>query len=247
MEGLDPNKGNSLQAFLIALYLVLFLWLVKWFEYNYSFDLIPYGILPHKISGLKGILFSPYIHADTRHLLNNSLPLFLLTMALIYFYKKIAFKVYLLSQLLGGLLTWIIATSGSHIGASGLIYALASFLFFSGVFRKNSRPAAISLIVVFLYGGLIWGIFPVKDYISWEGHLSGAISGLILAIIYRKVGYQKKIYNWENEQEVKTEFDIYLEELALSAGKDEENRSGGDEGTKLSSKPIRYHYLRRKK
>jgi membrane associated rhomboid family serine protease len=243
MDEFNSNQPNSQKAFLISLYLVLLLWLVKWTEYNFSIDLVPYGIIPQKLYGLRGIIFSPFIHGDTVHLLNNSLPIFLLTMALIYFYQSIALRVVFLSQLVGGLLTWIIATNGSHIGASGIIYSLATFLFFSGVFRKHPRLMAISLIVVFIYGGMVWGVFPIKQGVSWEGHLSGGIAGLLIAIVYRKIGPQKKVYKWQKEEE-KTEFDLYLEDLAMKAGEDYENleKESREKTDELRSKPIKYHY-----
>jgi membrane associated rhomboid family serine protease len=243
MDEFNSHQPNSQKAFLISLYLVLLLWLVKWTEYNFSIDLVPYGIIPQKLYGLRGIIFSPFIHGDTVHLLNNSLPIFLLTMALIYFYQSIALRVVFLSQLVGGLLTWIIATNGSHIGASGIIYSLASFLFFSGVFRKHPRLMAISLIVVFIYGGMVWGVFPIKQGVSWEGHLSGGIAGLLIALVYRKIGPQKKTFKWQKEEE-KTEFDLYLEDLAIKAGEDYENleKESREKTDELRSKPIKYHY-----
>ena len=154
---------------------------------------------PRTLKGLKGILFSPFIHSGVKHLFNNSVPLFILLLSLFYFYRKIAFKIVCYGGLLTGLLTWIIARDAYHIGASGIVYLLFSFILFSGIIRRYSRLIAVSLIVIFLYGSMIWYILPIKDDISWEGHLSGFLVGLAFAFIYRKHGPQKIEYVWQND------------------------------------------------
>ncbi len=243
MQDEIQHKSNS--YFTIPLYFVLTLWLVKWAEYKFGFNLGIYGVKPLTISGLKGILFSPLIHGDTGHLFNNSIPLFALSMALFYFYKPIAWRVLIFSWISTGILTWLIGRNSYHIGASGLIYAFASFLFFSGLIRKHPRLMAISLIVTFLYGSMIWGIFPNEVRISWEGHLSGALVGLALAIVYRKIGPRKKTYKWEEEDERElTEDEKYIEDLALGRFEIEKKENEIEEfSDKLSSKPIKYNYL----
>ncbi len=196
----------------IPLYFVLLLWLIFWLEVKFGFNFNKYGIYPRTLIGLRGILFSPFIHSDIKHLFNNSIPLFVLLFSLIYFYKRVALKVFLYGVLLSGLLTWIIARKANHIGASGIIYLLFSFIFFSGIIRKNYRLIAVSLIVIFLYGSMVWYLFPVKEEISWEGHLSGFITGIIFAFIYRKTGLQKFKYNWEKENYKEDEFDKLFDE-----------------------------------
>jgi len=236
------HRNNS--YFTIPLYFVLTLWIVKWAEYKFGLDLALLGVRPHDISGLKGILFSPLIHGDTGHLFNNSIPLFVLSMALFYFYKPIAWRVLILSWILSGFSTWLIGRENTyHIGASGIIYALASFLFFSGVIRKHPKLMAISLIVTFLYGSMVWGIFPNEVRISWEGHLSGAVIGMVLAFVFREIGPRKKVYKWEEPEVELTEDEQYLEDLAL--GKidiDAEEKEVKDLSDKLTSKPINYKY-----
>lgn len=186
----------------IPLYSVLFLWIVYWFEVTFGYNFNTYGVEPRTFTGLRGILFSPFIHSGVQHLFNNSAPLFVLLISLFYFYKEIAFKILLYGLVLSGLLTWIIARPSYHIGASGLVYLLFSFIFFSGIIRKYNRLIAVSLMVIFLYGGMIWYIFPVKEEISWEGHLSGFLIGLVFAITYRKYGPQKVLYEWEEDDYV---------------------------------------------
>lgn len=181
------------------LYFVLVLWIVYWVEVNYNLYFNKYGIYPRTITGLRGIVFSPFIHSGLKHLFNNSVPLFILLTALFYFYRKIAYKILLYGIVFSGLLTWVIARDANHIGASGIVYLLFSFILFSGIFRKYNRLIAVSLIVIFLYGSMIWYILPIKEEISWEGHLSGFIFGLLFAFIYRKHGPQKVKYYWEED------------------------------------------------
>jgi membrane associated rhomboid family serine protease len=191
----------------IPLFFVLFIWFIYWVEYFFHYNLDDYGIYPRTWSGLKGVIFSPFIHGSVQHLLSNSLPLFVLMAATIYFYRNVALKVNVFGILISGFLTWLIARPSYHIGISGLIYVLASFIFFSGVFRKNLRLVALSLAVAFWYGGMIWYVLPIKEEMSWEGHLSGLITGIFLAYLYRNKGLKKQEYQF-----TKTEFDTYFDE-----------------------------------
>lgn len=184
-------KTTSKFPFEILVYpflVIAAMWIIYWGEFVAPFDLTHLGILPRTSSGLTGILFAPLLHStnDINHLLNNSIPIFFLLMALFYFYKKTALRVIGVGWLLTGVLTWIIAKNeGSyHIGMSGIIYALIFFLFISGVLKKEKQYQAISLLIVILYGSLIWGIFPMEEKVSWEGHLGGTISGIFLAFYY---------------------------------------------------------------
>ncbi len=170
-----------------------------WFEIRFGFDFNYLGIQPRSVQGLRGILFSPFIHSDIKHLFHNTIPLFVLSMALFYFYRPISWKVLVLGLLFTGFFTWIIGRPANHIGASGVIYLLASFLFFKGIFSKYYRLIALSFIVVFLYGGLLWFIVPVDPKISWEGHLSGLIVGFIFAIIYKQKIEKRPKFEWEKE------------------------------------------------
>ncbi len=152
---------------------------------------------PRTLSGLKGILFSPFIHGSLKHLYSNTLPLVVLSAALVYFYKPVAFKVLFYGTLLSGLITWLIGRPSYHIGASGVIYLLASFIFFKGVFAKHYRLVALSLLVVFLYGSMIWYVFPIKNGMSWQGHLGGLITGLLFALFFRRQIAKPERYQWE--------------------------------------------------
>lgn len=181
------------------LFFVLFIWTIHVLEIIFPGNFIHYGILPRTISGIKGILFSPFLHANWEHLYNNSITLFVLLAALRYFYRNESLKVVLFGILLSGIGTWLLGRTSYHIGASGLIYVLASFIFFEGFQTKYYRLIALSFFIVFFYGGMIWYIFPsAETQISWEGHLSGFISGFILSRIIKSHTYQKPItYNWQ--------------------------------------------------
>ncbi|MEN8186333.1 MAG: rhomboid family intramembrane serine protease [Bacteroidota bacterium] len=196
----------------IPLYFVLFLWMVFWFEMKFHVNLNEFGIYPRTFKGLRGVFFSPFIHGDVKHLYHNSIPLFILMFSTIYFYRSISFKVLVYGTLLTGLLTWIIARKSYHIGASGMIYLLFSFLFFSGIIRKNTRLIAVALVVIFLYGSMVWYILPVKEEVSWEGHLSGFVVGLLFAAFYRKKGLQKFKYDWEKQGYQPDDFDNMFDE-----------------------------------
>lgn len=189
----------SPSVLLWPLYFVLSLWVVFWVEVQFKLDLLEYGIYPRSLEGLRGILFSPFLHADASHLYNNSVPLFILTAALRYFYRKQSFEVLVYGILLSGFGTWLIGRESYHIGASGLIYVLVSFMFFKGIQTKYYRLVALSFTIVLLYGGMIWYVFPsVEEGISWEGHLAGLIVGYVLAFFMKTETYQKPIkYDWE--------------------------------------------------
>lgn len=196
----DSNYFKYSNAVVIApMLLVLIIWTVFWVEVSFHVNLNNHGVYPRTISGLQGVVFSPFIHGSLEHLYNNTIPIAILTASLFYFYKKVALKVLIWGILISGLLTWIIGRPSYHIGISGIIYVLASFIFFKGVFTKYYRLIALSLFVVFIYGSLLWYIFPIEEGISWEGHLAGFITGLILAMFIKTKTPSSKKYKWERE------------------------------------------------
>lgn len=202
MNESDFKYSNSVVA--LPLFFVVFLWFIYWLEIRFDFDFIGNGILPRTFSGLQGIIFSPFIHANSKHLYNNSIPLLILLAAVRYFYSKQSFKVISYGIVLSGFITWVIGRESYHIGASSLIYVLVSFIFFKGIQTRYYRLVALSLAVVVVYGGLVWYVFPNpdisgEDTISWEGHLAGLITGLVLSMTYKTPEYKKIIkYDWEH-------------------------------------------------
>ncbi|MGB2364469.1 MAG: rhomboid family intramembrane serine protease [Flavobacteriales bacterium] len=206
------STQRKYSIFILPALFILVLFVVEWIEYTYGMRFAKYGVLPRTLEGLKGVLLSPFIHSDWKHLTNNALPLFVLTATLGFFYKGIAKEVFLWSWLMSGLWLWAIGRPSFHIGASGLLYALASFLFFSGFIRKHTKLMSISMFVVFLYGGMVWGIFPMKKHISWEGHLAGALAGLILAYWFKDNGPPKQVYQYEIDELLEEQEQTYTYE-----------------------------------
>ncbi len=203
----QQNFKYSRRIFTIPLLIIFLLWLIYFIEIKFGYNFNKYGVYPKSIIGLRGIFLSPFIHSSTKHLFNNSIPLFVMLVSLYYFYREIANKILIFGLLLSGLLTWIIARPSYHIGASGIVYLLVSFIFFSGIFRKYYRLTALSLIVVFLYGGMVWYIFPTEERISWEGHLSGFLVGFIFSYLYRKMGPQPEKFQFTKNEEFEKLFD----------------------------------------
>jgi membrane associated rhomboid family serine protease len=199
------EKSKVIRALLYPLIFVIILWVIKVTEEILNLEFYTLGIYPLVIHGLKGVIFSPFIHGSFRHLISNTMPLLILGWAIFYFYREVGFRITLLGWIMSGIWVWVFARQSYHIGASAIIYSWAAFLFVSGVIRKHPRLMALSLLVIFLYGSMIWGIFPLKERISWEGHLMGMLSGIILAIFYRNTGLQRKVYSWELEPEPETE------------------------------------------
>lgn len=198
------EKYKLINSLLVPGLFVLVMWAIKIIEVLLDVRLNEYGIKPLSLLGLRGIVCSPFLHADWNHLFANTVPILILGGSLYYFYRQIANKVLIFSILMTGLWTWAGARSGVHIGASGVIYSLATFLMLSGFLRRDSKLSAISFIVIFLYGSLVWGVFPdffPRKNISWEGHLSGFISGVILAFFYRKDGPQREVHSWDDEDD----------------------------------------------
>ena len=183
----------------LPLFFVLLLWFVYWLEIRFDCDFVENGIYPRTISGLQGVLFSPFIHSDLDHLYNNSIPLLILLAALQFFYPKQSFGVITFGILISGMITWLVGRESYHIGASGLIYVLFSFIFFKGLLTQYYRLMALSLAVIMIYGGMVWYVFPkVDDAISWEGHLGGFIAGCFLAFVYKTKEYKNiPKYDWE--------------------------------------------------
>ncbi|MCC6839631.1 MAG: rhomboid family intramembrane serine protease [Flavobacteriales bacterium] len=184
---IDHDRRRVLTALFMPALAVATMWIVLAFDEVYHLDLGRYGILPRVLLGLRGIVFAPFIHGGVEHLFNNSVPLLVLGWFTVYFYPKASGRLVLVSWFVTGLWVWIMARGSYHIGASGIVYALAGFVFFSGLFRRRIALMAVSLIVVFLYGSMWWGALPLQPEVSWESHLAGGLVGSIMAWYYRKV------------------------------------------------------------
>jgi membrane associated rhomboid family serine protease len=172
-----PNKHIiQLVVFLYAIYIIdLFIPISK------------FGIVPRSVEGLIGVFTAPFLHHGIWHLVSNTIPLIVLLTVLNHFYPKKTIPVAVFTILVGGMLVWIFARKANHIGASGLIYGIAAFVVINGFLERKLLPILVSIAVAFVYGGLIWGIFPsLRSHISWESHLFGAISGILIAFLLKK-------------------------------------------------------------
>ncbi|MDL2308548.1 rhomboid family intramembrane serine protease [Bacteroidales bacterium OttesenSCG-928-B11] len=208
MEDASIEKGKIVLSVVKSLILVLLIVAVYVINSTFSFNWEDYGLRPRTPEGLFGIVTMTFLHADANHLYANIIPLFLLSFGVFYYFPGKSLPIIILLMISTAIFTWVIGRYGNHIGASGLVYALAFFLVAISIIKMETSMMAFTLIIIFLYGSMIWGFFPQlfpDKHISWEGHLSGALSGLIAAIVYRKEGPQKKEYFLDEEEEVEEE------------------------------------------
>ena len=208
------KNALNLKAVLYAAIMVATMWLGFLLQHMGLFRGCSGAIIPLSPYGLKGIFLSPFLHGSLEHIFGNSVPIFVLVFLLFQFYPFIAKKVFFLGWILTGFLVWLLPSvdiyTGEYtqvciIGASGIVYVLAFFLFFSGVFRWNTKFLTVSMVVALYYGGLVWGVLPEELFsnlaepsrISWQSHLSGAVLGIMMAFVFRKSGERKKKYIWQ--------------------------------------------------
>ena len=174
--------GSSVVPFRV----VFFMWAVYSVEFFYSMDLGWLGIKPRTVSGLIGVFAAPLVHGNLAHLVSNTLPLLFLGSILFYFYPRIGNVVFLRCYFVTNVLVWLLSPRVSyHIGASGLIYGLSSFLIFFGLLRLDFWSLLIALVVFVMYGGIFYGVFPGSPHVSWESHLAGALVGMVSAFNLR--------------------------------------------------------------
>lgn len=215
-ETIGNTRKDKLQlkrAFRITLIFTITLWLIKIIETVAGISLSHYGIYPRDPGGLTGILWAPLLHGSFSHLLANTAPLLILGTALLYGYPRAAKIVIPVIYIGSGLCVWLFARGAYHLGASGLTFGFMFFIFTIGILRRDRRAIALSMIVFFLYGGMIWGIFPTKTGTSFETHLFAAIFGVLMAILLKNYDPRlpEKRYSWEDEEQddEETEYRTY--------------------------------------
>lgn len=233
---MSTNQYNESQQFIwnskyhvLPIILLMLMFCVYFFEIFWSKNYNHFGIIPNSLIGLRGVVFTPFLHSSFKHFISNAIPLYLFLIALQFFYASVSKAVLLSIWIFGGFLTWLIADHGTHIGASGLVYGLFGFLIFSGLFRSYKRLVALSFAIIFFYGSMVWYILPIKPGISWEGHLSSFVVGIICALVWRNKGPSKPTYVF-----AESEFDNFFDEngnlrSSLSEGLvEEDSTSNGD-------------------
>jgi membrane associated rhomboid family serine protease len=228
-EVLKAEKSKMFHTFFFPVLFIFLLWLVKFIEIVFDYPLYNLGVYPRHIKGILGVFTSPLIHADFGHLVSNSIPLLVLGAGLFYYYRTVAYKIFFLILFATGFWVWVSARPSYHIGASGVVYGLATFMFVSGAIKKNMSLSAFSLVVVFLYGNLIWGVLPVMPHISWESHLMGAIAGVVMAFYYKELGPQKTTYLWETEVDEANEEEMMPVEIIEITQEEEPLRNESNE------------------
>ncbi|WP_114784321.1 rhomboid family intramembrane serine protease [Botryobacter ruber] len=181
---LKAEHSRFAYSFLPGTLFVLLLWLIFVLAWVTDANLAWLGVFPHNFFGLIGIFTGPLIHGDLKHVLSNSFPLILLSGFILFTHRRKALSVFTFVYVGSGQLTWFIGRHAYHIGASGVVYGLAGFLLSQGVLRRDRASLAVSLAVLFLYGGLFYGLFPSEERISWEGHIGGVVAGFGAALLY---------------------------------------------------------------
>ena len=188
---LQADRRLIRHALTVTLGLLTLIWGAFLIDAQFDLDWRSFGNRPLKTKGLLGILTMPFLHGDFQHLWGNTVSFFSLNAMLVYFYRDLGLKVLAWSWIGTGALLWLSGAPGNHIGLSGVVYAQVAFLFLSGILRRHPRLIRVAMVVIFLYGSIVWGIFPIEEGVSWEGHLSGASMGGFLAWIWRKQGPQR--------------------------------------------------------
>ncbi len=200
-----------LSRFRFPILFTIVMWLSFLFQYISRISLLGFGIMPRALDGLDGIIFAPLLHSSVAHIMSNSAPLIVSMVMIWFFYRKVAMMSFTLIYLLTGLSVWAFAFNSHsiHVGASGVVYGLVSFIFWSGVFRRNLKSIVLSLIIIFLYSGMLYGVLPTRTGVSWESHLYGAIVGAFVAYWYRNRIEKDEIPqvpSWELEPEKEEHF-----------------------------------------
>ena len=202
----DPNfiassraQKNFRLALKIAVIFTGILWLILFVDYFLGLELTRFGLRPGHLKGLIGLLTAPLLHGGAEHMFSNTLPLIISLTAILYLYPRSSVRVMPVIWIGSGLLAWMIGRPSLHFGASGFVYGLLAFVFISGILRFDMRSVAVSIMVWFLYGSMIWGVLPIRPNMSWELHLAGAILGVAMAIVYRHWDVTPvKRYEWED-------------------------------------------------
>lgn len=188
---------------------ILFLWSIHIIGLITGNSFAHYGINPREVNGLIGIITAPLIHGDIEHLFSNTFPFFVLTGVIYFFYPKVAIPSFILIYILTGIIVWLFARPVHHIGASGVVYGLLSFVLFTGIFRRNLKSIALALSVTVLYSGYFYGLLPLNEKISWESHLFGALVGILVAYIFKgqiEEDEVKEDPSWANDLDVEDYF-----------------------------------------
>jgi membrane associated rhomboid family serine protease len=227
----ERARTNFRLAVRMAASFVLVLSLIQWLITALELGPEDFGVRPRQLIGLIGILCAPLVHGDFAHLLSNSLPLIVAGTTMLYLYPQSSLRVLPAIYVGPGIAVWLFAAGSSHVGASGLVYGLVSYIFFAGLIRRDRRAIAASLLISFMYGALVWGVLPIRRGVSWETHLAAALIGVALAFALRRLDLQpRRRYSWEEEEGL-----VHDENEANAAARDEHQRIPGRDNIQQES------------
>lgn len=225
----DPEDSRFYSSLKLPLTIIIILWVIQGFQMLTHISLGTLGVYPRSSFGIKGIFLSPFIHSqEVMHLINNSVPLFISMAMVLFFYRSIAFKSIFLIYLLTGLGVWLFGRPVLHIGASGVVYGLVSFIFWNGMFRRNLKSIMLALIMILLYSGMFLGILPNQQGVSWESHLIGALVGIVVAFLFRRELEADEITTQHQYIEPENEGSFFLDRNTFAETKDERRQRSSD-------------------
>jgi len=200
----ETEKNRLLESLKFPVAFILAIWGIHLLQYFLGLKWGFLGVYPRKVFGLKGIITAPFIHGDFSHLFNNTIPFFVLATMTLYFYRKVAIRSIAMIYILTGIAVWLLARETFHIGLSGVVFGLFGFVLGNGIFRRNIRSIVLALIVFLLYSGMLVGLFPTEEGVSWESHASGFVIGLFTAYFYKEELEAEEIKHapWEDEPDL---------------------------------------------
>ena len=218
------TEKRLLESVKLAAWPVGVIWLIHIIQQLGHFHWGRFGVFPREADGIPGIFLAPLLHGDFQHLLSNSVPLFFLTAMILFFYRRVAVVSFVMLYFITGLLVWLFARQVYHIGASGVVYAMVSFIFWNGIFRRNLKSIVLALVVTVMYSGYFAGIVPGREGISWESHLLGAMTGVVVSFVLRRNIEPDEIEHdpWENDDY--TPKDYFLDRDIFDRSREDRNR-----------------------
>jgi membrane associated rhomboid family serine protease len=176
-DSIALSRDHFRESLIFPVVAVCAMWAAHLLRLLLSIDAGDYGIISRSNYGLRGIVTAPLVHGSWGHLISNTFPMFVLSGLLFYFYQRVAYRAFWLIYFATGIAVWLFARPVSHVGASGVVYGLVSFIFWNGIFRQSLRSIILALLVLFFYSGMFMGILPDQEGISWESHLIGSLAG----------------------------------------------------------------------
>jgi membrane associated rhomboid family serine protease len=204
-DSIKKERQQMWDALFVSIAILMPSWILFLMNHYLGFHLDAYGLQPRTVEGLIGLISMHFLHGSWEHLLNNSSGFIVLNSFLFYFYRKISIPIFLYIFFFSGIMLWFVGRPSNHIGLSMVVYGEFAFLLISGLIRNNPLLMRVALVVTFFYGSIVWYVLPIDQKISWEGHLCGALVGVVLAIIYKKKGPKRKLYQYEMEPEMTDE------------------------------------------